>query len=52
MKYIHNNPLKADWRKFLKVERPEDYEYSSVRFYLKGIEDKYVRLTDLRKLIV
>jgi putative transposase len=50
--YIHNNPLRGDWRKFLKVENPEDYEYSSARFYLKGIEDKYVRLTDLRKLVV
>jgi putative transposase len=50
--YIHNNPLRGDWRKFLKVENPEDYEYSSARFYLKDIEDKYVRLSNLRNLIV
>jgi len=50
--YIHNNPLRGNWRKFLKVENPEDYEYSSARFYLKEVEDKYVRLTDLRRLIV
>ena len=51
-KYIHNNPLRGDWRKFLKVERSEDYEYSSARFYVSGVEDKYVRLSDLRKLVV
>ncbi len=50
--YIHNNPLRGDWRKSLGVENPEDYEYSSARFYLKDIEDTYVRLTDLRKLVI
>ena len=50
--YIHQNPLKGKWADFLKIERPEDYEYSSARFYLKDAEDKYVRLSDLRNLIV
>jgi putative transposase len=52
VEYIHNNPLRGDWRKFLKLGNPEDYEYSSARFYLKGIKDRYVKLTDLRGLVV
>lgn len=50
--YIHNNPLRGDWRRLLKVERSEDYEYSSARFYLTGVEDRYVRISDLRTLVV
>lgn len=50
--YIHNNFLRGDWRRFLKVERPGDYEYSSARFYLMGVEDRYVRISDLRTLVV
>lgn len=50
--YIHNNPLRGDWRRLLKVERPEDYEYSSARFYLTGVQDRYVRISDLRRLVV
>ena len=50
--YIHNNPLRGYWRIFLRVERSEDYEYSSARFYLREVEDRYLKLTDLRKLIV
>ena len=49
--YIHQNPLKGEWANFLRIERPEDYEYSSARFYLQGIEDKYLKLSDFRELL-
>jgi REP element-mobilizing transposase RayT len=49
--YIHQNPLAAGWRGQLGVERPEDYEYSSARFYVQGVEDKYLRLSDFRELV-
>jgi REP element-mobilizing transposase RayT len=50
--FIHNNPLRGNWRRFLKVESAEDCEYSSARFYLTGVPDKYVRVSDLRTLAV
>jgi len=31
--YIHNNPCQSHWN---LVERPEDYVWSSARFYLSG----------------
>ncbi|MEQ9101183.1 MAG: transposase [Imperialibacter sp.] len=34
--YIHNNPLQEHWR---LAERPEDYKYSSARFYETGIDE-------------
>jgi putative transposase len=34
--YIHNNPLQEYW---LLAERPEDYKYSSARFYETGIDE-------------
>ena len=49
--YIHQNPLRAEWADTLSIERPEDYEYSSARFYLQGIEDKYLKLSDLGELL-
>jgi len=49
--YIHQNPLKDEWADSLKIERPEDYEYSSARFYLQGIQDKYLKLSAFRKLL-
>jgi putative transposase len=35
MAYIHNNPLQEKWS---MAEFPEDYEYSSARFYETGID--------------
>lgn len=34
--YIHHNPLQQKWQ---LVEKPEDYFYSSARFYLLNIDD-------------
>ena len=42
---------KGEWADSLRIERPEDYEYSSALFYLQDIEGKYVRLSDLRELL-
>ncbi len=36
LNYIHNNPLQDKWR---LCEYPEDYKYSSARFYETGIDD-------------
>jgi len=49
--YIHENPLKGDWANYLRIEGPEDYPYSSARFYLQGIEDEYLKLSDFRELL-
>lgn len=49
--YIHHNPLRAAWADSLGIREPQDYEYSSARFYLDGIEDKYVKLSDFRELL-
>ena len=49
--YIHQNPLAARWRDVLRIEKAGDYEYSSARFYLHGIEDRYVRLSGFRVLV-
>ena len=49
--YIHQNPLKNEWADSLRIARPEDYEYSSARFYLQGINDKYLKLSDFRELL-
>ena len=43
--YIHQNPLELPG-----IENPEEYDYSSARFYLQGVEDRYVRLSDFREL--
>jgi putative transposase len=34
--YIHNNPLQDKWQ---LVKYPEDYQYSSARFYETGIDE-------------
>ena len=34
--YIHNNPLKDPWN---LVVYPEDYKYSSAKFYETGVDD-------------
>jgi len=34
LEYIHRNPVKAGICEF-----PEDYKYSSAKFYLTGIDD-------------
>ena len=36
LEYIHNNPLAKKWN---LVQHPEDYFYSSARFYLLNIDD-------------
>ncbi len=36
LNYIHNNPLQEKWKLCLL---PEDYHYSSARFYLTGVDD-------------
>ena len=41
--YIHNNPLQEKWR---LAEFPEDYRYSSARFYLTG-HDEFGLITPL-----
>ncbi len=44
--YIHNNPLQAHWR---LAERPEDYMWSSARFYA-GLGRALIPVSDARKL--
>ncbi|MDB5283994.1 MAG: element-mobilizing transposase RayT [Bacteroidota bacterium] len=34
--YIHNNPIQEKWK---LVQYPEDYKYSSARFYETGIDE-------------
>ena len=34
--YIHNNPIKDPWN---LVQYPEEYKYSSAKFYESGIDD-------------
>jgi putative transposase len=34
--YIHNNPLQDKWQ---LVQYPEDYKYSSAKFYATGIDE-------------
>ena len=34
--YIHNNPIQDKWR---LVEFPEDYKYSSARYYETGVDE-------------
>ncbi|WP_295790911.1 transposase [Mucilaginibacter sp.] len=36
MEYIHNNPLQDKWQ---LVKYPEDYKYSSAKFYETGIDE-------------
>ena len=36
LEYIHNNPLQEKWR---LVEFPEDYKYSSAKFYETGYDE-------------
>jgi len=45
--YIHLNPLQERW---LLCEEPEDYEWSSARFYKTGV-DNFGFLTDYRDLL-
>ncbi|MEK7325150.1 MAG: transposase [Chloroflexota bacterium] len=47
MEYIHNNPLQPHWR---LAEKPEDYAWSSARYYLLG-EPAMVPLHDARLLL-
>lgn len=34
--YIHNNPVQEKWK---LAEHPEDYKYSSARFYVDGSDE-------------
>jgi len=36
LEYIHNNPLQEKWQ---LAKTPEDYRYSSARFYATGIDE-------------
>src|ERR1700759_804317 len=36
LNYIHNNPCKHPW---YLAKHPEDYKYSSAKFYVTGIDD-------------
>jgi hypothetical protein len=36
LNYIHNNPISHPWN---FVEHPEDYKYSSAKFYETGIDE-------------
>jgi len=36
MEYIHNNPLQDKWK---LVRYPEDYRYSSAKFYETGVDE-------------
>jgi putative transposase len=45
IRYIHLNPLQEQWN---LVNRPEDYKWSSARFYETGI-DEFNILTDYRE---
>ncbi len=45
--YIHNNPLQDHWR---LAETPEDYPWSSARFYVRG-EPTLIPVKDVRELM-
>ena len=47
MEYIHNNPLQPHWR---LVEKPEDYLWSSARFYILN-QPAIIPLDDARVLL-
>jgi len=47
-KYIHNNPCQPQW---LLVQRPEEYAWSSARYYLLGIPPN-IPVYDVRELWV
>ncbi len=47
MNYIHNNPLQPHWN---LVEQPQDYEWSSARFYLLD-EPAVIPVDDARLLL-
>lgn len=46
IEYTHNNPLQPQWQ---LAERPEDYVWSSARFYLLN-EPALIPLRDAREL--
>lgn len=48
LEYIHNNPLQPHWR---LAQEPEDYIWSSARFYLQG-EPALIPLSDARLLLI
>jgi putative transposase len=48
MEYIHNNPIQPHWQ---LAGRPEEYPWSSARFYLGG-GHALIPLSDARELLV
>jgi len=48
MDYIHNNPCQPQWK---LVELPEDYPWSSARFYLTD-QQAVIPIDDVRDLLV
>jgi putative transposase len=47
VEYIHNNPVQPHW---LLAEAPEDYAWSSARFYLRD-EPSVIPVADVRELM-
>jgi REP element-mobilizing transposase RayT len=45
LKYIHQNPLQEHWD---LAQQPEDYQYSSARFYLTENKQDFEFLKDYR----
>ncbi len=46
--YIHNNPVQSHWQ---LVDAPENYFWSSARYYLQG-EPAIIRVKDARELMI
>ena len=46
--YLHHNPLQPHWQ---LVSAPEDYVWSSARYYLKG-EAAIIPIADIRELLI
>jgi REP element-mobilizing transposase RayT len=48
VEYVHNNPCQSRWQ---LAERPEEYTWSSARFYLQG-EPTVIAVDDVREYLV
>lgn len=48
VEYIHNNPCQPHWR---LAERPEDYPWSSARFYLTG-EESIIKVDNVNEFLL
>lgn len=47
VEYIHNNPCQSHWQ---LAERPEEYPWSSARYYLRG-EPAVIAVDDVREFL-